>query len=102
LIRELEILGLTNRSWGRKTVSTAARTVIFIIILGAIAAGIYWAVAPQLDQAASPPAATETPAPVSEPAPMAPAEPAPTPPPAEPTPPPAPPAEPAPATPPAP
>jgi hypothetical protein len=95
LIKELGILGLTNRSWGRKTVSTAVRTVIFIIILGAIAAGIYWVVKPKLDQAASPPAATETsaPAPVSEPAPMAPAEPAPTP---------APPAEPAPATPPAP
>jgi hypothetical protein len=79
-------------SWGRATVSTAARAVIFIIILGAIIAGI-WHFTTQ-EAAVTPPAATEAPAPVSEPAPT---------PPAEPTPPPAPPAEPTPpATPPAP
>ena len=63
--------------------STAARAVIFIIILGAIIAGIYWAYTPH-ETAATPPAATETsaPAPASEPAPMAPAEPAPATPPA--------------------
>ena len=70
-------------SWGARAVNTVVRAIIFIIILGAIAAGIIYVYTPlPAEKADAPaPAAVEAPAPApaAEPAPAPAAEPAPAP-----------------------